>query len=647
MRGIVPTIPSTFDAPEFLGELISRALAAEVAGTATPFCQLNSLRLPARYIGGERHSILKDWDASRFRMALGFPDSYELGMSYLGMQILYAILNSPEQWTPARKPASNGPYLCERFFLPDDDYSARIISGEGELTTLESRRPLRGFDAVGISFTHERSFLNLPRILELAGIPVFQKNRPDDCPLVIGGGACMFNPEPVAQMLDVVAVGDGEELVLDIAQCLGELRGAPRSKRLAALAQIPGVYIPSLYEQAMLNGHFFVVAPKAGSEFGVCAPKLIRRRILSDFSDWPSPTKLVVPWVDTPGNWANVEIMRGCPMRCRFCHAGHVNLPVRSRKAQDVIASALSLLNHSGADQLSLQGLSVLDHPQITTILSCLRPILDRRAVSLSLPSLRMDEVSRQIARLMRRPKESSLTLAPEAGTPQLRDAINKRISSEDIRDTIGSACEAGWHKYKLYFMYGFPGETVSDVEAIVELCQEIRRIAKHHAPYPPRISVSANIFVPKPHTPLQWAPLEREADVYAKQQVLRKGFSKLGKNVQLSYTGYEEAFIEALLSRGDRRLCGVLAHACGVKHYQTSRYGVPFSALLSACEDAGIDAYAEVHRPREVGEPFPWDHIDTGVNRDYMEREWALYLEGKASPSCKDGCAVCGLSCS
>jgi radical SAM family uncharacterized protein len=640
VHGTLPEIPPGFDAPSFTGD----AFAQQCEGALTPF--LRKLRLPARYIGGERNALRKDWDSARFRMALGFPDLYDLGMSYLGMQLLYATLNAPEKWAPMGTSTAGGPYLCERFFMPDEDARAVMLQQGIELFTLESKRPLKDFDAVGISFTHERSFLNLPSLLRLANIPVCSRDRSDELPIIIGGGACMLNPEPIADMLDAVAVGEGEEMLLDIAHCLAENRNAPRSNRLAELSHIPGVYIPSYYEARYEGGRFHSLVLRSDLPSGVYAPMQVRKRILSDFVDWPPPTELVVPWIDTPGNWANVEVMRGCPQRCRFCHAGHVYLPARTRDADVIVSSALKLAVSSGAGQLSLQALSVLDHPQIISILERLRPELDKRMISLSVPSLRMDSISRQIAELMRRPKESSLTFAPEAGSPTIRDAINKRLSETDLHDTIEYASNAGWHKFKLYFMCGFPGEKDEDIEAIVNLTRELKRIARQHAPHPPQINVSVNVFIPKPHTPMQWAPLAGEEYLRSKQALLRSEFAKMGKSISLSYTDYDEALLETLLTRGDRRLASVIATAresglCDAESKLSSK-----EALAAACEGVGINLLDEVHRVRSDTELLPWAHICTGVDTDYLWREWEMYQRAETSPPCSEACVACGMGC-
>ena len=648
MRGELPDIPDELDAPSFLKRALEGVSPEDGEGFARLLPHLLEIQLPAQYVGEELGAVRKDWDTARFRLALGFPDLYTLGMSYLGMQVLFHLVNRPEEATPPRAVASGGPYLCERFFYPNADMQELMRHQGVLLFTLESKRPLCDFDAVGFSFNNEGTYSNLPRMLRLADIPVWQRDRIDDDPIVIGGGECMLNPEPVVDFLDAVAIGDGEELMLDIAHCLAELRGAPRDKRLTGLSHIPGIYIPSFYRSVYDDdGRFLRLEPRDDLPPGVYAPKRITKRLLNDFARWRPPLKPVIPWVDTASGSTNLEIMRGCPQRCRFCHAGHVYLPARFRGASDIAKDALELAQNTGSDWVSLQSLSLLDHPEIGQILKQLRPELDRHAVSLGIPSLRMDSVSREVAELMRRPKESSLTFAPEAGTQRLRDAVNKRIQADDIAATFEHCARAGWHKFKLYFMIGFPGETDDDIQAIVNLTRELKRIARKCGPRAPRINVSVNALVPKTHTPLQWAPLAGEDELRRKHSHLCSEFRTLSKRVHLSYTSYEEAFVETLLSRGDRRLAQMLTLAEErdlVLQGDAERFD--FNAWRECWEEAGLNAEREVHGERDYETPLPWDHIDSMVRKRFLWSEWQHYLLGSPTPSCFEECTRCGVGC-
>lgn len=609
---------------------------------------LLSVQAPAQYLGGERGSVCQDWGAAKFRFALGFPDLYPLGAGYHGMQILYHLLNSPEAHAPEGVLRGDEAYLCERFFCPSRDMMALMEREGARLWTLESKRPLMDFDAVGFSFNYEGSYSNLPRMLKLAGIPVWQRERSGEHPLVIGGGECMLNPEPLAEMLDAAAVGEGEELVLEIARCLAELRGAPREAKLAALSQLEGIYIPSFYEAEYdMNGAFARLHPKAKLPPGARALEEITRRMVTDFAAWKPPLTPVIPYIDTASGWANLEVMRGCPQRCRFCHAGYTYLPARARDAAETARDAIALARNTGAEQVSLQALSLLDHPQALELLRLVRAGLDPLRVSMGMPSLRMDAVSREAADLMRRPRESSLTFAPEAGTQRLRDAINKRVLAAEIEATFAHCAEAGWHKFKLYFIIGFPGETEEDVQAIAELTATLKRIVKQHGKRPPRINVSVNTLVPKAHTPLQWAPLAARAEIEAKQRLLRDEFRPMGKSVRLSYSSYEEALVETLLARGGRRMGEAVAAAerRGLV-LQGDAENFDFAGWMECCAECGVDAEREAHGERDYDTPLPWEHITSGVRKRFLWNEWQQFQRGVPTPSCTASCLHCGVGC-
>ncbi len=649
MRTALPPIPPECDAPSFL-EAAKRAVTPEVddGGFSRIAPHLLDVRAPAQYLGSERGSVHQDWEAAKFRLALGFPDLYTLGAGYHGMQILYHLLNSPESHAPEGVLRGDENYLCERFFCPSHDMMALMERTGARLWTLESKRPLTDFDAVGFSFNYEGSYSNLPRMLKLAGIPVWSRERGEEHPLVIGGGECMLNPEPLAEMLDAAAVGEGEELVLEIARCLAELRGAPREAKLAALSQLEGVYIPSFYETEYdADGAFVRLHSKAKLPPGARAPETIERRMVAGFAEWKPPLSPVIPYIDTAGGWANIEVMRGCPQRCRFCHAGYVYLPARERDATEAARDAIALARNTGAEQVSMQALSLLDHPQALELLLQVRAGLDPLRVSMGMPSLRTDAVSREAADLMRRPRESSLTFAPEAGTQRLRDAINKRVLGEEIEATFVHCAEAGWHKFKLYFIIGFPGETEDDVAAIADLTAALKRVVKHHGKRPPRINVSVNTLVPKAHTPLQWAPLAARNEIEAKHWLLREEFRRMGKSVRLSYSSYEEALVETLLARGGRRMGKVIAAAerRGLV-LQGDAENFDFGAWMECCAECGVDAEREAHGERDYETPLPWEHINSRVRQRFLWSEWQQFQRGIPTPSCTVSCLHCGVGC-
>jgi len=649
MQEGLPPIPPELDAPSFLeAAALAAAPAADDGGFSRIAPHLLEVRAPAQYLGGERGSVRRDWDAAKFRFALGFPDLYVLGAGYHGMQILYHLLNAPEAQAPEGVLRGDENYLCERFFCPAPDMMELMEREDARLWTLESKRPLADFDAVGFSFNYEGSYSNLPRMLRLAGIPVWARERREEHPLVIGGGECMLNPEPLAEMLDAVAVGEGEELALELARCLAEMRGAPREAKLAALSQLEGIYIPGFYEARYdESGAFLRLEPQAKLPAGARTPETITRRMLANFSAWRPPLLPVVPYVDTAGGWANIEVMRGCPQRCRFCHAGFTYLPARARDAARAAGAATALERHTGAEQVSLLALSLLDHPQALELLRLARSGLDPQRVSMGMPSLRMDAVSREAADLMRRPRESSLTFAPEAGTQRLRDAINKRVLAEEIEETFVHCAEAGWHKFKLYFIIGFPGETEEDVAAIAELTAALKRTVKRHGKRPPRINVSVNTLVPKAHTPLQWAPLAARKEIQARHRLLRAEFRRMGKSVRLSYSSYEEALVETLLARGSRKMSQVIAAAeqRGLV-FQGDAEHFDFAGWMECCAECGVDAEREAHGERGYETPLPWEHLGSRVRKRFLWSEWQQFQRGIPTPPCTVSCLHCGVGC-
>ncbi len=623
----------------FLGRAITFASCKPFGSI---YGQLLGLRKPARYIGEEyniRKTSDEEFKQARFRFAHAFPGVYEMGMGYGGMHLFYELFNNREE------SISKG-YLLERVFLPDTDMQALMLKKHVPLFTLEGKRPIRCFDAIGFSFTYEAGYTNMLRMLKLAGIPIWQKDRKDE-PLIIAGGGCMFNPEPIAEFCDAIAIGDGEELILEVAETLAELRGAPRLKKLIELSKIDGIYIPSFYRVIYDDtGRFLRVEPRQDIQKGFMPRAQIVKRLLMDFGSSEPNLNPVISYIEHWGSGTAIEVMRGCPQRCRFCQAGYIYLPTRPRNPTKSAELAIKLAENTGEEQISLQSLSTLDHPGVLKMIESCKEFFDKHMISIGLPSSRMDSLSRKLAEITRRPRESSLTFAPEAGSQKLREAINKSVTSADIEQTFKFSMEAGWHKFKLYFMIGFPGETYEDVQQIAEIIKLAKRLSRKISARKPIINVSVNVFIPKPHTPLQWAPLAGREDIVNKHKLLKRELNKL-KGVKLSYSSYEEAFVETLLSRGDRRVSRVLALA---EEYdlimQDDSAYFDFERWQKAWRNANYPAYDDVHRKRNFHDPLPWDHINSMVFKSFLWSEYEKYFKCEQTPSCYQKCLSCGLPC-
>jgi radical SAM family uncharacterized protein len=590
---------------------------------------LASVERPARYIDSE-FGARKRPEAA-YRAALLYPDTYELGMANQALAILYDLLNGIED------------VAAERVFVPWKDMGAAMRAAGVPLFTLETVTPVADCDLLGITLPYELTCTNVLEALDLAGIALYAAERADGDPIVLGGGPCAFNPEPIADFFDAFLVGEGEDAVVEIvaAHRAAKAEGLDRAATLERLATVPGVYVPSLYRPAGPDGPACV---REGSN----APASVTKRVVSDLGAYRSPSCPVVPFMDVVHDRANVEVLRGCTRGCRFCQAGMIYRPVRERSADAIVRDALGQLRCTGQEELSLTSLSTTDHSQIEEVLRRLSAALRGRAVTIGLPSLRVDSFGVAMARLVGEGARGGLTFAPEAGTQRLRDVVNKNVTEDDLLNTVRNSFEGGWRRLKLYFMIGLPTETDEDVAAIGSLVDKVLTIAREVTPPAQRggirIAVSVSTFVPKAHTPFQWEGQLTLEEVRARQQVLRETMPR--KLVELHWHDSEVSFLEGALARGGRELAPVIELAW--------RSGGGFDAWtemfslrrwLDAFAEAGIDPVALASAPRALTDPLPWDHIVSGVEKRYLVHERQRALDGVVTPDCSFGdCTACGV---
>lgn len=587
---------------------------------------------PARYAGGEWNAVRKDWDRVDLKVAFAFPDVYEVGMSHLGLQILYGIVNS-------RSDA-----LMERVFAPWPDMEEKMREHGLPLFTLESRRPVRDFDIVAFTLQYEMSFSNILYMLDLAGIPLRSDQRGEECPLVIAGGPCAFNPEPLADFIDLFVIGEGEEAVNEFLDLYlsGRRRKLSRQDFLYEAARMPGVYVPSLYRVLYReDGAVLKVAP---ARDGV--PEKVTKRVVRDLDRAPFPARPVVPSTEVVHDRIMVEVLRGCTRGCRFCQAGVLYRPVREKKPETVLRQAAELVESTGYNEISLTSLSTSDYTPVRRVISSLMDDYARRGVSVSLPSLRVDNFSVELAKEVQRVRRTSLTFAPEAGTQRLRDVINKGVTEEDLLKTAEAVFREGWQAVKLYFMIGLPTETDEDLDGIARLAKEVLAAGKK-AGVPRgrlRVTVSVSSFVPKPHTAFQWEPQNTLAELKRKQAYLSERLRERG--LVFNYHDAGVSFMEAAFARGDRRLGDVLLKAfeLGCKfdgwseHFSLDRWREAFRL-------AGLEPEWYAYRRYDYGDPLPWDHIDSGVSKKYLAGEHRRALAGRTTGDCRTGsCPGCGL---
>jgi radical SAM family uncharacterized protein len=580
---------------------------------------------PARYTGGEWNSIVKNWKSTPIRIALAFPDVYEIGMSNLALPILYKILNDQSD------------VLAERVYAPWVDLETAMRRHSIPLFSLESKRPLKDFDIIGFSLGYELTYTNILNMLDLAQIPPFSHQRNKSHHLVIAGGSCALNPEPVADFFDLLVLGEAEEAILKLLEVFRAYKDN-KAKLLRQAASLPGIYVPSLYQvEYHKDGTFTSITP----EFPQAKPK-IERQIVTPL---PHPiTSPVVPYVEVIHDRGAIEIQRGCSRGCRFCQAGMIYRPVRELPQQEVISSANEIIENCGYNEISLVSLSTGDYQNINEVIAQLSNKYHQSNLSISLPSLRLDTSSIKLIESLPQRRKTTLTFAPEAGSERLRQAINKIIPEEVILDTLAAAFEKGWMNIKLYFMIGLPTETTDDVKSIVELITKICKVGKRTGNRSPRIRVSVSTFVPKPHTPCQWSAQETAEKLSTKQDLLKQGLHRVGAH--LSWQDPKISLLEAVLSRGDRRLSQVIYKAweSGCK-FDTWNEHFKYQNWLNAFEQSGLNPASYANRERQLDEPLPWQHIDIGVTPAFLQKEQQNIELEKATPDCRYGpCSACGL---
>ena len=595
---------------------------------------LSNVQKPGRYVGGELNSVIKDKADVDVRFAFCFPDVYEMGMSHLGMKILYSVLNEqPDIW-------------CERVFAPWVDMEEEMRKHDIPLFALESGDSVAEFDFIGFTLQYELSYTNILNMLNLAGIPIRAQDRTDLFHIVVAGGPCACNPEPLADFVDLFFIGEGEQVDLEVIRLYQACKKEGKSKKefLQEAAQIQGVYVPSLYSVTYHDdGTIKEMIPHAA------APKTVRKRLELDMDQAYFPDKFVVPSIEIVHDRAVAEVQRGCIRGCRFCQAGFIYRPVREKSSDMINRQCRSICEHTGYDEISLSSLSTSDYSQIEDLLDTLLSWTDDEKVSVSLPSLRVDGFSNELMDKLKTVRRSGLTFAPEAGTQRLRDVINKNVTEEELMKTVQTAFEGGWTTIKLYFMIGLPTETMEDVAGIAHLGQQVVEAyysnPKRAKGRSVKVTCSASSFVPKPFTPFQWEPQDSIETLHKKQEHLIGCVHS--KKLTCNWHDADTSFLEGVFARGDRRLGKVLEqafeHGCKFDGWSDFFF---LPKWLEVFEECGIDPTFYNQRRRSFDEILPWDHIDYGIKKSFLKRECEKAYQNATTPNCQEACSACGAAC-